>query len=286
MCVPFIFNQTPCVFRLFSTKPHLCSGSVRGPVEQIYYNLLPENCGIQGNNREYGQNCWKGRAELSRAWVRDRGMTTRRKAPGPARFAAFLALFVTGFTSSGSPHHSPRSPTNPSPNHPATSPPLPQTPPPPSGNCCFVPQRGSLCVQNDAFLRPRAIVVRIYCHTHARTHAHTHHPHRRLPQRELVVFCPFETTIILSSYTSHHGIHQYGMPASAIISSKLSLSLSLSLSHISESLCLSRSSLSPGPSWQLPAHPCPSLKLNPELNPTTGPTASIKVSGRTPEVRP
>jgi hypothetical protein len=48
-----------------------------------------------------------------------------------------------------------------------------------------------------------------YIHTHIHTyiHTHIHHPHRRLPQRELVLLCPFETTIISPSYTSHHGIH-------------------------------------------------------------------------------
>jgi hypothetical protein len=47
--------------------------------------------------------------------------------------------------------------------------------------------------------------------THTETDRHisiqVHHPHRRLPQRELALLCPFETTIISPSYTSHHGIH-------------------------------------------------------------------------------
>ena len=34
--------------------------------------------------------------------------------------------------------------------------------------CCRVPQRGSLCAEKDAFLRRRAIVERMYCHTWAR----------------------------------------------------------------------------------------------------------------------
>ena len=73
--------------------------------------------------------------------------------------------------------------------------------------CCRVPQRGSLCAEKDAFLRRRAIVVRVYCHTHTHTHTHIHHSHRRLPERELVLLCLCETTIVSPSYTSRHGIH-------------------------------------------------------------------------------
>ena len=53
-------------------------------------------------------------------------------------------------------------------------------------------------------------------HTHKNTHTHTraranthtniHHPHRWLTQRELVLLCPFEATIISPSCTSNHGI--------------------------------------------------------------------------------
>jgi len=66
------------------------------------------------------------------------------------------------------------------------------------------------------------IVVRIYCHTHTHTYTHTHthtrthHSQRWLPERELVLLCPCETTIIereiyllLQSYHHHirHFIH-------------------------------------------------------------------------------
>ena len=41
-----------------------------------------------------------------------------------------------------------------------------------------MPQRASLCSEKDAFLRRKAIVVRIHCHAHSRTHSlslsHTH----------------------------------------------------------------------------------------------------------------
>ena len=64
------------------------------------------------------------------------------------------------------------------------------------------------------------IVVRIYCHTHTHTYTHTHthtrthHSQRWLPERELVLLCPCETTIIereicllLQSY--HHHIRHF-----------------------------------------------------------------------------
>ena len=55
-----------------------------------------------------------------------------------------------------------------------------------------------------------------HSHTHARTHTHTHihQPHRRLPQRELVLLCPFETTIIsppvhVTSWNASHHHKRY-----------------------------------------------------------------------------
>ena len=68
-----------------------------------------------------------------------------------------------------------------------------------------------------------------HIHTHIHTHTHTHkhtqrhiyiqinHPHRRLPQRELVLMCLFETTIISPSYTSHHGRHHILTNTKAIL---------------------------------------------------------------------
>ena len=92
----------------------------------------------------------------------------------------------------------PRSPTNPNPNPPATSPPPPQAPPPPCGMPAAVCLKEALCAaddgramlvkprfvaelaEKDAFLRRRAIIFRMYClfppptHTYTHTHTHTH----------------------------------------------------------------------------------------------------------------
>jgi hypothetical protein len=99
----------------------------------------------------------------------------------------------------------PRSPTNPYPNHPATSPPPPQAPPPPCGMPAAVCLKEALCARrktHSCAAEPSSYVC-IVIHTHT----HTHHSHRRLPERELVLLCLCETTIVSPSYTSRHGIH-------------------------------------------------------------------------------
>ena len=97
--------------------------------------------------------------------------------------------------------------TNTYPNHPATSPPPPQTPPPPSGMPAAVCLKEALCARrktHSCAAEPSSYVC-IVIHTH--THTHAHHSHRRLPERELVLLCLCETTIVSPSYASHHGIH-------------------------------------------------------------------------------
>ena len=102
----------------------------------------------------------------------------------------------------------PRSPTNPYPNHPATSPPPPQAPPPPCGMPAAVCLKEALCARrktHSCAAEPSSYVC-IVIHTHTHTH-HAHHSHRRLPERELVLLCLCETTIVSPSYASRHGIH-------------------------------------------------------------------------------
>ena len=66
----------------------------------------------------------------------------------------------------------PRSPTNPYPNHPATSPPPPQAPPPPCGMPAAVCLKEALCARrktHSCAAEPSSY-VRIVIHTHTHTH--------------------------------------------------------------------------------------------------------------------
>jgi hypothetical protein len=89
----------------------------------------------------------------------------------------------------------PRPPTNPYPNHPATSPPPPQAPPPPCGMPAAVCLKEAPCARrktHSCAAEPSScvyIVTRTHTHTHVHIHIHIHitHSQRRLPERELVL---------------------------------------------------------------------------------------------------
>jgi hypothetical protein len=130
------------------------------------------------------------------------------KAPQPLRHCPSTSSSFSPFASFAS---SDPPPTYPYPNHPATSPPPPQTPPPPSGMPAAVCLKEALCARRDAFLRRRAIVVRIYCHTNTHTHAHTHtHTYTYIThicgmRRVQLYWCALVRLQIISpSYTSHN----------------------------------------------------------------------------------
>jgi hypothetical protein len=70
-----------------------------------------------------------------------------------------------------------------------------------------------LCASKRLFVRGERRILAPQSHrrtcvlSYTHTHTHTNHSHRRLPERELVLLCLCETTIVSPSYTSRHGIH-------------------------------------------------------------------------------